>query len=91
MANQIDIDADDDFDDDDAEDLDEDPTDVGIATLAEDGTLEMQLRTVARNGTIGEALLLVATDDERYASMIAHIGGLEPGQSKPIPPFPSGG
>ena len=61
---------------------------VGVAEMLEDGTLRLALRTVADDGTIGEALLVIKPDDERYGFYATHLKGLAPGQSQPIPPFP---
>ena len=65
------------------------PDQVGSAYMQPDGTLEMSLRTETRDGTIGESLLVVAKGDPRYANMVKHLGGIQPGEGKPIPPFPS--
>jgi hypothetical protein len=65
------------------------PTTIGSAFMQDDGTLEMSLRAVAADGTIGEAMMVVAPKDARYADMVKHLGGIKPGQGKPIPPFPS--
>jgi hypothetical protein len=64
------------------------PESVGVATMDDDGTLRLQLRSEQADGTIAESLLIVAKSDERYAGMLAHLGGLEPGGSRAIPPFP---
>ncbi len=61
---------------------------IGTATLQADGTLELALRAVAPDGTFGEALLRVPPTDDRYEGMIEHLGGIKPGESKPVPPFP---
>ena len=60
---------------------------VGVATMLADGTLELQLRS-DEGGAIAEALLVVPRGDPRYASMLAHLGPLEPGASCAIRPFP---
>ena len=65
------------------------PTTIGSAYMQDDGTLEMSLRAVAADGTIGEAMMVVPPKDGRYADMVKHLGGIKPGQGKPIPPFPS--
>ena len=61
---------------------------VGIATMLEDGALQLQLRSVEADGTIAEALLTVFPQEARYASMLAHLGPLRPGQTCKIRPFP---
>ena len=65
------------------------PTSVGNAFMKPDGTLEMTFRTVARSGAIGEAFKVLAPGDEQYASMVAHLGGIQPGEGRAIPPFPA--
>ena len=65
------------------------PENVGSAYMQPDGTLEMSLRTETQDGTIGEALLVVAKDDPRYADMVKHLGGIKPGEGRAIPPFPA--
>jgi hypothetical protein len=64
------------------------PQDVGMAEMDKGGTLHLHLRTVAEDGTIGEALLIVGPKDRRYAGMVAHLPGIKPGLARPIPPFP---
>ena len=68
---------------------DDEPETVGSAYMQKDGTIELSLRTVASDGTIGEAMLAVGPDDERHASMVKHLGGIKPGEGRPIPPFPA--
>ena len=67
------------------------PPDVGSAYMTEQGVLELSLRTEAADGTVGEALLIVPPDDARYADMVRHLGGIGPGEGRPIPPFPAKG
>ncbi len=65
------------------------PASVGSAYMQPNGTLEMSLRTETKDGTIGEALLVIVKDDPRYADMVKHLGGIKPGEGKAIPPFPA--
>ena len=60
---------------------------VGSARMLADGTLELMLRSVSDNGTIGEALRVVPPGDPRYTEYVAHLGGLQPGGECAIPPF----
>jgi len=64
------------------------PAQVGVATMLDGGALQLQLRSEEPDGTIAEALLTVFPQEARYASMLAHLGALKPGQSCPIRPFP---
>jgi hypothetical protein len=65
----------------------EDPTSVGNAYMKPDGTLEMTFRTVGRGGMIGEAYKVLKPDDPQYAAMVRHLGGIQPGEGRAIPPF----
>lgn len=70
------------------DDLDEPPASVGSASMLADGTLELRFRTETDAGAIGEALTIVKRGDKHYDAIVMHLGGIEPGQGKPIPPFP---
>jgi hypothetical protein len=59
---------------------------VGIATMQPDGSIAVRVR-IAR-GSDQEAVLVLYPGDSNYQRMIEHIGGLMPGESKPIPPWP---
>jgi hypothetical protein len=61
---------------------------VGVATMQDDGTLELRLRS-EDHGAIAEAMLVIPRGDARYASMLAHLGPLAPGGSCAIKPFPA--
>ena len=64
------------------------PHTIGAATMRADGVIEMQLRAEGPNGVVGDALFLYPPDHPRYGEILAHLGGLEPGQSKLVPPWP---
>lgn len=63
------------------------PESVGVATMKQDGTIFMQLRSVESDGTIAEALKVVKTGDPDYDQVVIHLGGIQAGESKKIPPF----
>jgi hypothetical protein len=67
----------------------QEPENVGNAFMKSDGVLEMMLRTVARSGAIGETMMVVEPNDSRYKAMVAHLGGIKPGEARAIPPFPA--
>ena len=64
------------------------PASVGSADMDEKGVLRLMLRTETADGMIGEMTMLVPPDDPRYAGFVAHLGGMQPGDAKSIPPFP---
>ena len=61
---------------------------IGEATMEEDGTLVLQLRAESPGGGSGDALFKYKPTDPKYQKTLDHIGGLEPGQSKSVPPWP---
>jgi hypothetical protein len=60
---------------------------IGTARMAEDGTITMDL--VARDANAqGDGRYVYPPDHPDYAMILRHLGGLRPGQTKPVPPFP---
>ncbi len=59
---------------------------IGTATMTDDGTITLRLRSLWPN-PVAEGVLTYAPDDPQYEDMKRHVGGLEKGQSKPLPPF----
>ncbi len=60
---------------------------IGLATMEEDGTIVLQLRAEGAGGELGDALLRYAPGHPQYEGILKHLGGLERGQSKPVPPW----
>jgi len=61
---------------------------IGMATMDENRTIALRLRAETEDGAEGEGYFTYAPTDEGYESVLRHIGGLEPGESKPVPPWP---
>jgi hypothetical protein len=59
---------------------------VGIATMQPDGSIAVRVKISPRSDQ--EAVLVLYPGDATYERMIEHVGGLMPGESKPIPPWP---
>jgi hypothetical protein len=60
---------------------------IGTATMLADGTLQLMLR--AEGGpALGDALFSYPKGHPEYANVLKHLGGLNPGESKPVPPWP---
>ena len=56
---------------------------IGTATMAADGTMTLNLHSPD-----GRALVLAyPRSDTNYARMLSHIGGMQPGERKPVPAF----
>jgi hypothetical protein len=61
---------------------------VGVATMQADGTLILDLRAEGPGGALGDARFVYPKAHPDYRKMLDHIGGLRPGESKPVPPWP---
>lgn len=57
--------------------------------MKEDGTIVLRLRAETDDGASGEALFTYSPADKDYASILRHLGGLEPGATKLVPPWPN--
>jgi hypothetical protein len=68
---------------------DADNASIGTATMRPDRTIVLMLRADDAAGTIGDARFVFPTGHPDYATVLAHLGGLEPGESKPVPPWPT--
>lgn len=64
------------------------PEPIGVATLRPDRTLVLQLRAAGPGGARGDAQLEFPPTHPRYAELLKHVGALQPGESKPVPPWP---
>ncbi|HMI98128.1 MAG TPA: hypothetical protein VK479_16585 [Micropepsaceae bacterium] len=60
---------------------------VGVATMLENGTILVGIRGPAPGGPL-QAVLMVEPGDTNYQQIIDHLGGLKPGETKSIPPWP---
>jgi hypothetical protein len=71
-----------------AENMGKQPASIGVATMSEDGVIRLQL--MARgDGAVGDAILVYKPGDPMYEEVKKHIGGLKPGEEKPVPPWPA--
>ena len=60
---------------------------IGTARMAADGTIILDL--VARSGSAtGHGRLVYPPDHPDHGMILRHLGGLRPGETKPVPPFP---
>jgi hypothetical protein len=59
---------------------------IGQADMDADGTIILHLRAVSPTA-VGDALIRYPKDHAQYKMILDHLGGLEPGQSKPVRPF----
>ena len=64
----------------------EDIDSVGRAKMSADGTITLQLRSLWPD-PIAESQLVYPPDDPQYEEIKHHLGGIKPGESKPVPPW----
>lgn len=58
------------------------PGSIGTALMSADGTI-----TLTFNGPQAHGALAYHRGDPQYARVLSHVGGLQPGQKKPVPPW----
>lgn len=63
------------------------PESIGSATMKDDGTIVMMLRATG-GGAVGDAMFAYPKTHPEYGKILEHLGGLKPGETKPVPPFP---
>jgi hypothetical protein len=61
---------------------------IGSARMEADGTIVLHLRAEGPDGKIGDALVRYPPGHPQYAEILRHLGGLQKGESKPVPPWP---
>jgi hypothetical protein len=59
---------------------------VGVARMSGDGTITLRIRAVWHQPVV-EGPLVYAPGDPQYADIKRHLGGIAPGESKPVPPL----
>ena len=59
---------------------------IGVATMDEDRVITMHIRSLPP-GPIAEGTFKYAPDSKDYLDMFSHLGGIVPGQSKPVKPW----
>jgi hypothetical protein len=53
-----------------------------------DGTIVLRLRSSDDAGRVAEGLISYPPGDPRYEEVLKHLGGLKPGEDKPVLPWP---
>jgi hypothetical protein len=60
---------------------------IGQASMNPDGTIVLDLRAEGPGGARGDARFTYPPDHKDYQMILKHLGGLKPGEVKPVPPF----
>src|SRR5262249_17321006 len=61
---------------------------IGTARMNDDRTIQLRLRTLTGEALHGEAQLEYGSDHPQYQAILDHLGGLDPGQTKLVAPWP---
>ena len=61
------------------------PGSVGTALMGADGTITLNIRS-GMGGPI-EGVFASKPGDANYARILSHVGGMQPGEKKPVPPW----
>jgi hypothetical protein len=59
---------------------------IGTAQMSADGTITLHLKSLWPDPS-EDSDLTYAPDDPQYGEIKKHLGGIAPGDSKPIPPW----
>jgi len=59
---------------------------IGVAHMDASGVITLRIRSLPP-GPIAEGELRYAPDDPRYEEIKQHLGGITPGESKPVRPW----
>ncbi len=62
------------------------PGSIGTALMGDDGTITLNIRA-PQPGSPLDGVVAVRPGDANYARIKSHIGGISPGEKKPVPPF----
>jgi hypothetical protein len=66
----------------------DDTVPIGTATMTADGTITLWLRAELPKGGEAHGTIVYQTDNPQYQDVLRHIGGLKPGETKLIKPWP---
>jgi hypothetical protein len=61
-------------------------TSIGIATMAADGTITLRIASLPP-GPVAHGNFVYAPSHPQYEEIKRHIGGIAPGEEKPVPPW----
>lgn len=61
---------------------------IGTATMTPDGVIILDLRSDWHIASKSEARYVYPPNHKRYAEVLQHLGGLKPGEKKPVAPWP---
>jgi len=63
------------------------PESIGAVMMNSDRSLSLTLRAEGDDGAIGDVRLTIGPNETMWATVVNHVGGLSPGDSKVVPPW----
>jgi hypothetical protein len=66
----------------------EQPKYIGMSQMDAKGTIIVDLRAEHADTTMGVGRLVYPLGHPQYADILKHLGGLLPGENKPVLPWP---
>jgi len=64
----------------------QDVASIGVATMAADGTITLRITSLPP-GPVAHGNFTYAPSHAQYEEIKRHIGGITPGEQKPVPPW----
>ena len=61
---------------------------IGTANMEPDGTIVLRLIARGSGGMRGEGVLRYGVSDPGHQDILAHVGPLKPGETRPVAPWP---
>jgi hypothetical protein len=61
------------------------PGSIGTALMSADGTITLNIRSAP--GAPLDGVVASRPGDANYARILSHVGGMAPGEKKPVPPW----
>ena len=63
---------------------------IGVASLDAAGAIVLDLRAADGKGILGDGRVVLPAGHPLHGPVLEHLGGLAPGLTKPVPPWPDG-
>jgi hypothetical protein len=61
---------------------------IGTASMRGNGAIVLELRTEDKEGMVSVTQMTYPPKHPRHPTILSHVGGLQPGTRKPVPPWP---
>jgi hypothetical protein len=69
--------------------MQESPKYIGMATMDANRNIILDLRAEDGQGAVGISRLVYPPSHKQYAAILTHLDGLQPGENKPVAPWPN--